>query len=107
MRTLFAAWSAEVEKDGWEIASLNQSLHRWQPSGGGGAFEFTLTANAECCGPLALQLMRGLPESTFSAQHFNLNIARNPFELTPIVYLIGPHCLSLISGIRMVAANNT
>ena len=45
MRSLFAAWSAEVEKDGWKIASLNQSLHRWQPTGGGGAFEFTMTAN--------------------------------------------------------------
>jgi hypothetical protein len=62
MRSLFAAWSAEVEKDGWQIASLNQSLHRWQPTGGGGAFEFTMTANAECCGPLALRLMRGLDE---------------------------------------------
>lgn len=30
MRGLFAAWSAEVEKDGWQIASLNESLHRWQ-----------------------------------------------------------------------------
>ena len=62
MEMLFAAWSAEVEKDGWQIASLNQSLHRWQPTGGGGAFEFTMTANAECCGPLALRLMRGVGE---------------------------------------------
>ncbi len=62
LKMLFAAWSAEVEKDGWQIASLNQSLHRWQPTGGGGAFEFTMTANAECCGPLALRLMRGVGE---------------------------------------------
>jgi hypothetical protein len=62
MQTLFAAWSAEVEKDGWQIASLNQSLHRWQPTGGGGAFDFTMTDNAECCGPLALRLMRGVGE---------------------------------------------
>jgi hypothetical protein len=64
MRRLFTAWSVEVEKDGWQIASLNETLHRYQPTGGGGAFEFTMTANAECCGPLALRLMRGADEGT-------------------------------------------
>jgi hypothetical protein len=59
MRALFAAWSAEVERDGWQIASLNGSLQRYQPTGGGGAFEFSMTANAECCGPLSLRLLRG------------------------------------------------
>lgn len=64
MRRLYAAWAVEVERDDWKIASLNQSLRRWQPEGGGGAFKFTLTANAECCGPLALRLMRGVDEGT-------------------------------------------
>ena len=57
MRTLYASWAAEVERDGWKIASLNESLKRYLPSGGGGAFDFTMTANAECCGPLALRLL--------------------------------------------------
>ena len=36
MRTLYASWAAEVERDGWQIASLNESLKRYLPSGGGG-----------------------------------------------------------------------
>jgi hypothetical protein len=60
MRALYAAWSRQVEDDGWMIATLDKSRNLYKPVDT--LAIFTNLAGAECAGMLALRLMgRGDP----------------------------------------------
>lgn len=56
MKTLYAAWSKQVEADSWAIATIDQSLNVTIPAATDTKSHYTLIGNVECPGALMMRL---------------------------------------------------
>jgi hypothetical protein len=57
MMSLYEAWSRQVEKDGWGIATLDKSAQPTMPPVSQTLAHYTLLGNIECPGPLMMSLL--------------------------------------------------